>query len=167
MKFLLSANSMKDHKTLVIVDMQPHFDAACDTRTQQEIIKLIKEAKSNGDYIIVLEYDLSDWGAHDEVLTFDNIRSAIGTYDDYFLGIKDVDDGSLIVDEIVRDNHLQTNDMIVCGVNAHACVKATALGLANRFQSVTVVGKACNDPYKDPFRWAQIYKRPNLQLIED
>ena len=164
MKFLLSANSMKDRKTLVIVDMQPYFEASNCKRTQDEIIRLIDEAKKNDDYIIILEYALDEeWGDR----THDSIINAIGMYDKCFTGLKEDDDGSDVVDDIVTSHCLKTNDMIVCGVNAHACVKSTALGLSNRYQSVTVVGKACNDPYKDPFRWATAWKRPNLHLIED
>jgi hypothetical protein len=139
--------------TLVIVDMQPQFGAAkCDS-TARRIIELIGYAKEDCADIIVLEY--SGYG-----LTRQDIRKELVDYPRAIYRTKCYDDGSSEVFEEIRDK--ENNDCIVCGVNYGACVRDTAIGLAEKGLEVEVDEDGCNQPsdwndeYDIGFDWESV-----------
>lgn len=127
--------------TLVIVDMQPDFEAARCEETIEAVIELIAQAYVDGMPIVVLEYD-------DYCRTDDRVMEALEGTDYHVVG-KDNDDGSDEIFQVVAA-YLVPTRFKVCGVNYSACVAATVDGLIRGHgidpQNIEVIEKACNQP---------------------
>ncbi len=133
---------------LVIVDMQPSFDAANCVKTITEVILEIEYARKTNEPIIVLEFE--DYGE-----THEDIMKALEGYDNYKIVTKPDNDGSTEVIEAVNKFGLHHDNLTfhVCGVNFHACVSDTVCGLAYDFgvekENLNVIETACNDYVED------------------
>jgi nicotinamidase-related amidase len=132
--------------TLVVVDMQPHFEAAQCDQTTAEVIKAIKKAKQDQAGIVVLEYTRCG-------PTRDDILTAIGEYEKFATKIKDRDGGGRWVLEAVRELELNDTLFRVCGVNTACCVHDTAMDLLDFEKRVELIKNACNQP-------AHFFSRP-------
>lgn len=141
---------------LVIVDMQPRFEAANCANTTENIIKLVKAAKKNRWRLSVLEY-------HGFGPTNENIVNAVGRYRKAKYITKFDDDGSSELAEAWRIKG-PVEDFLVCGVNYTACVARTALGI-NRLNlgAARIIQDACNQPSE----WvAAFWFRPSIETIK-
>lgn len=123
---------------LLVVDMQPWYDAAQCDRTQEEVITLVKKAKKNKERIIYLEYE----GAGPTLLNI-----AYHTEDYPFLTKlkKDGNDGSDVILDYFGE--VRPSNLDICGVNTGFCVKETALGLIKKTKPKIKVNlhlNACN-----------------------
>jgi nicotinamidase-related amidase len=133
--------------TLIVVDMQPGFDAANDERTINNCISYVRQAKKDKATIIIMEY-----GYDDECNTYGKTHKSItkylSRYENYYRVVKRQDDGSSAVLTHEVAFHFKQNDVRICGVNTAACVARTALGMKERFNlsNVKVLLDACNQP---------------------
>lgn len=133
--FRKKAKLVFDQKTvLVVIDMQPRFEAAECNKTASAIIALINEAKLAGSLIVILEYE-----SHGS--TRPDIMEAVESYHNYKVTTKNTDGGGKEVQEFVNG---QTRAAL-CGVNYGACVFHTANEL-KKVMDVLVVKNACNQP---------------------
>ncbi|MBK9141208.1 MAG: MaoC family dehydratase [Candidatus Melainabacteria bacterium] len=143
--------------TLVVVDMQPRYQASRSIVRQVE--DEIGHAVDNGWPVIVLQY--KNMGrTHKRLLDALHHRGAR-----YVLRVKARPDGSHHVAEACLMHGFPTSRFRLCGVNALACVKQTALGLNARFPGsrVEVVKSACNGP--GVVDWSRFPSRKNLILV--
>lgn len=124
-----------DPKTvLVVVDMQPIFEAAKCNKTASAVLALIDKAKLAGSLIVILEYE-----AHGPTRT--DIMQAVESYNKYKVATKNTDGGGKEVQQFI-DGHTHA---VLCGVNYGACVFHTANELKKAI-NVLVVRNACNQP---------------------
>ncbi|MGD9679673.1 MAG: MaoC family dehydratase [Candidatus Obscuribacterales bacterium] len=143
--------------TLVLVDMQPRYQASRSIVRQVE--DEIDHAVDNGWPVVVLQY--KNMGR-----TYKRLLDALyrrGAR--YVLRVKARPDGSHQVAEACKIHGFPTSRFRLCGVNALACVRQTALGLHTRFPQsrVEVVKGACNGP--GVVDWSRFPSRKNLILI--
>jgi nicotinamidase-related amidase len=122
--------------TLVVVDMQAAFPAAKDDIVIEEVIGQIEFTIANNLPIMFLEY--IDLGS-----TIACVRRAAVHYKHKRYVQKLFDDGSREVMWVVASKNWPLR-FRVCGVNTNACVRATALGLAD-YGRVVVYLPGCND----------------------
>jgi len=147
--------------TLVVVDMQPDLPASQALWLRQAVRKLIERARADDMAVVVLEYmtyiPLRFYGS-----TYEELMSAARGMPFFTGRAKAEIDGSSRVAHALTAMDLTSSRFLVCGVNTHACIEATAVGLTNLFpQSVVeVFANACND-----FRgnnWSSFARRANL-----
>ena len=135
-------------KTLIVVDMQPDFEASQEPKVLSAVRKEIDLAIKNSWAIIFLEYGRYH-GKHQS--TDKRLLSLVKRYDKVFTGIKWVNNGSDVVKKLCSERADTPNKIPehfrVCGVNTAYCVLETVLGLKGDFPAakIEVVRKACND----------------------
>lgn len=148
-------------RTLVVVDMQPSFEAAKNAKTIKQVVKLTKEAVSTGNRVVVLEYE--NYGStHKKILDLLN--------PDFCKVIKkSADGGHFHVAAAIQDfngfdgmGNPKNYTIDVCGVNLNACVRQTALGLKKLGFEVNVIKEACNQP-----SWWDSAEAAHKTLIEN
>jgi nicotinamidase-related amidase len=123
---------MANNFALVIVDMQPQFQAANNPSTVQGVCRAVRQAKQSGQTIVVLEF-----GGYGN--THIDILDEIGDYDKVKWKTKYKDDGSLeVINAFEFDGRPLPDEFHVCGVNLSCCVEETIDGLLYR----------CNKPVK-------------------
>lgn len=146
--------------TLVVVDMQPHFDAARNPNVVASVTReIIKTILSDGS-VIFLEYE----GCGPTIPALFDLtkgyrkRSRIQKPDD---------DGSKEVKSCLKRREFDDNYIRVCGVNAECCVYSTIEGLLKRLPTskVEVVKDACGW-YNNMPNWRDYLRHPNLSLVE-
>lgn len=145
---------------LVIVDMQPVFDAAQNTELISRIRGQIKQAKRRGDVILVVEYASTSnyWSAYDKyarMRTDMRLMREIGDYSQVYHIMKSSDNGGWSIyralKRLTREGYLSdwwtTAKYRVCGVNATACVLATVDGLSKRMPraKIEVINSCCRN----------------------
>lgn len=149
---------MRHTGTLVVVDMQAHFGAACDPDVVIGVTQEILEAKQRKRAIILLEY--RDCGkSHEgfaELLRNYPLKARIKKGDD---------DGSLEVIRTLRRRGFSDRYLRICGVNADCCVCATVWGLLSKLDDtrIEVVKRACG--WENTFDWREYFRHPNLKLV--
>ncbi len=149
---------------LVIVDMQPFFDAANHKGTIKECLKLISFAKRQKALIILVEYDY--YGKSCVELT-----RALRNYPHKMLVLKTRDNGGYEVFNALKEKGLSFKTYRFCGVNATCCVHDTISGLLSHQPKakIEVVKEACNDnnySKKSSECWRRsAYTRPNVKLF--
>jgi len=114
--------------------------------------------------VVVLEY-----------FTFEPLRFFGNTYDELFAAARVLNhfamrakadiDGSARVAHALKAMDVVCERFIVCGINTHACIEATAVGLTKLFPQsrIEVVASACND-----FRgndWSTFAQGANLTVV--
>lgn len=158
---------------LVIVDMQPRFAAANDVNTQNEIIRLVMQARRDNAIIIVLEYynRFRDYPPSQQ-RTVKCIRDAYADYPHAYTVEKMSDDGSDELLETLREICDEPEDMSfkVCGVNWGACVEATIVGMVSDHYidggNVQVFQAACNQPtYWSWGHSLQVFQSFNVSVV--
>ena len=144
--------------TLVVIDMQEAFPAACDPNVIIGVTQEIVTTRTKGGAIILVEYQNCGPSHSGFYKLLKNYRHKSRIH-------KRDDDGSL---EILRAIHRRGfNDkwLRVCGVNSDCCVAATIRGLLDRSPEshVDVVKSACGT-----FRntdWRTYIRHANLKLV--
>jgi len=143
-------------KILVIIDMQPKFEASKDEKTQAAVVTQIKLAKRHNWPIVVVEFaadqcrqQFEGWEKGPllrESPTHFVILKEVEKYPRFLLVLKDADDGSAkIISARNKQSWRAIRTFRVMGVNTGACVKKTAAGLAVKY-SVEVYAPGCNAP---------------------
>lgn len=141
---------------LVIVDMQPRFEAANCDNTAENIIRLVKVARKRKWRISVLEYSFQG-------PTREDIKKAVGKYRKAKYIMKSNDDGS---EELAEAWRIKDGEkFLICGVNYTACVARTAIGVQRlRIGTAKIVQDACNQPGS----WVnEFWYRPSLNTIRN
>lgn len=143
--------------TLVIVDMQPGFDASNHKPTIEACKRQILTAMQNGCPIVVLEM-----GCENNGQTHESLRQLLTGYDRFVRVSKEQSDGSRELLAACRNRWFPMHRFLVCGVNIHACVESTVRGLSNSMPAarIEVVKEACNDNWY--IRWDRFYKAANV-----
>ena len=105
---------------LCVIDVQEKFSAA--KKVVSEVVHQIKLARKRKAGVLIVEYGNDP--------SYEEVYDALKGYKDWMVVKKDSDDGSMEVMHAM-DKHPRFRGMKVrvCGVNACACVKATAIGL--------------------------------------
>jgi len=146
-------------KTLVIVDMQPVFQASRDPNTIIAVTHEIFMARQNNHAIIIVEYARSGktHAGFNELLKGYPHKARVSKHDD---------DGSKEIVRALCRRNFPMNTLRVCGVNTDCCVYETVTGLIKKLSKtkIEVVKKACNS-VTDNFDWRTYYRHPNLRLV--
>lgn len=144
---------------LVIVDMQPDFEASCNPKTIAACIREIQRAVANGTPIVFVELrppgSLHDYRPTHPILveTYEQLTGSKG----HFVS-KIYEDGSEPVLDFCLTQGWKISHFRVCGVNTNACVEQTVKGFVGKKYPVEVIFDACNQPddppdWQDPFHW--------------
>jgi nicotinamidase-related amidase len=148
--------------TLVVVDMQPGFNAANRERVRQNVRREIKKAVQEGADIVFLEY-VSHGRTFPELLVpVEKIQ-----YKRFKVSPKMSDDGSKEVQQVVANNDFMFGRFRVVGINTDYCVMATTLGIRTRFPNsyIEVVADACDSDCDHYQGLSSIEKIPDVDLI--
>jgi nicotinamidase-related amidase len=151
-------------QTLVVVDMQPLLPAANHLWLRQAILGLIEKAKAQNMAIVMLEY-LSETPLCYYGETYEELVAAARGAQHFAMRAKADLDGSARVAVALQSMDLVSRHFVVCGINTHACVEATAVGLTKLFPDaiVEVAADACNDYRGND--WSRFASRPNLTVV--
>ena len=146
--------------TLVVVDMQPEFEAASGEYVVNNCLRQIKTAIECDAHIIYLEYS----GSGD---TLPELKEPVEKYKHHYIEKKFTDDGSAEVQNAVNKNGLMIGRFRVVGVNTDWCIKSTVEGLRKRFPTsfVEVVVNACSSHDNHVKGIKLIEKIPHVDLI--
>lgn len=143
--------------SLILIDMQPIFEAANKVETINNCIREIEFAINAGANIIVVEYytesvsdfEIKKYGSNC-MHTNSRIMDALVGYKNVYNVVKQHDDGGIEVDECIRFNNLSTT-LKVCGVNISACVYKTVYTLSrmqnwlfHKKYNIEIIADACN-----------------------
>ena len=130
--------------SLIIIDMQEYFDAACDYRTQMACRKAIRKAMKDDAAILLVEYR----GCGKTAAT---LAGLLDGYKNAHVVKKSNDDGGKEVVRKLRREKLPRGTIRVCGVNTDACVEDTVRGIMRnmrkRTPEIQVLANACNSNY--------------------
>jgi nicotinamidase-related amidase len=145
--------------TLVVVDMQPHFNAANGRRIIKNCKRELNKAMSVHAAIVFVEY----FGSFPTVKELTNVTKH---YHRVYTTYKHVDDGSEQVEQLISDWHLAAKKVRVCGVNTDCCVWATVNGLTSRLprSTIEVVADACDSDYNHAVGLDRMSKMENVVL---
>ena len=153
------------NKTLVVIDMQTDFSAARPDWIRQAVLAQINRARDSNMAIVVLEY-LSREPLRFYGVTHEELIAAARGHSHFTMRAKAVPDGSECVAAACQAMSVAEEEFVVCGVNTHACVEATVLGLFNLFPTcrIEVVANACNDFQGN--NWSAFPLRDNLTVCQ-
>lgn len=141
--------------TLVIIDMQAEFPAACNKSVISKIEKEIDKAISNNSPIVFLEYV-------GYKRTISKLFNRVDGYENSYFIRKYEDDGSKPLINLIKGFKLPKT-LKVCGVNTDACVYKTVIGLTKNSSTlkIEVISKACWSDYshENGLRYISEYKK--------
>lgn len=148
--------------TLVVIDMQPDFEASGYNRVFQQVSLQIRRAKDVGARIIFVEYagHLHTWPELTKIVErCSKRRVAFVT--------KTQDGGGEEIDKFMRDMDWPTDAPIkVCGVNTSYCVRSTVLDLVNLgYNDIELLYQACSDPCR--YRYEDWYYDELISEFQD
>jgi len=128
--------------TLVVVDMQDSFNAANEPNVRNNIEREIKKAMAVKAAVIFLEY--SGMGP-----TIPRLTRLTDGYERGFSAIKNHNDGSRQVENLIDAHNLPRHKIKVTGVNTDYCVRETVFGLAANMKPtrLQVIADACWSDY--------------------
>ena len=146
--------------TLIVVDMQPDFEAAFNPNVVIAVTEQILLAKRNKWAIILLEYA----GCYNSHQGYNDLLKG---YPKKARISKEDDDGSLEVSQAIRRRKFPFKNLRLCGVNTDACVWETVVGLLNRYEQsrVEVVKSACGWEGHRQYDWREYMRHPRLTLV--
>lgn len=148
--------------TLVVVDMQPEFDAACCPDVIVGVAREIMEAKRKKWPVVFLEYLPKENIGE----THYGLLSLLKGYSRKARIGKTDDDGSYEALRAIRRRKFPEKTLRVCGVNTDCCVASTVLGFLDRTESeIHVVKDACEWDNHFQFDWRQFLKHPRIKLV--
>lgn len=145
--------------TLVVIDMQPKFEAATYRRCCRGVREAVVRAKKRGDHIIFVEY-AKQWYEEYSQPTLEKITRVVNDYHNFSIVEKNDDDGSADILDLAAERSLDLSEIRVCGVNGSACVKRTVNGLLEKLEDakIILIRSAIAVPkewynYHDPLNW--------------
>ena len=155
---------LTSRNTLVIVDMQKELPASRPEWLRQAVRDLIDRARAENMAVVALEYFSYDpprfFGN-----TYEELISAARGMQHFAMRAKADMDGSARVADALQSMALFCDKFIVCGINTHACVQATAVGLCRLFPDsmIEVAASACNDYRGND--WSNFATAANLRVL--
>lgn len=129
----------EDIAVLTIIDMQPRFPSSQNSDTIAGVLRLIAKAIERNWPVILVEFYAH--GATDERIT-----DALNGYAGLVREFKYNEDGSEEIWEACVEHELPGSRFVICGVNTHACVKDTVIGMARLMPdtAIEIIQDACN-----------------------
>jgi len=128
---------------LIIIDMQSEYEITESKPLLNNIIKHIQRAIKRKNPVIIVE--LRDMG-----LTKPEIMNALSGYSNYETVIKDKEDGSKEIQNILLKRwDIQKCLVNVCGIFSDDCIAYTVRGLIDKGFSVNVIEEACASSQND------------------
>lgn len=158
------------HNVLVVVDMQPCFEATRNSWMINSVSERLREARNRADHIIFLEYtdlekgDRRTWEpTHPELLQI--VQKPYYCYWDIL--IKDEDDGSSWIKAHLDRIKVKPISFNVCGVNLDYCVFDTVRGLANLYKTtpINVLKGSINGEGHQPKNWSKFNTIKTANII--
>ena len=146
---------------LLIVDMQDGFPTATHKETIKEVIRQIKMSIQKHRPIFVLEYSKNGQ-------TVDEIKDILNMYHNVYYLKKYMNDGGDKIIKCLKNNDINIDLFIVCGVNISYCVADTVHSLVKAYKKrVIVVKKACNcsENKNRAFENLSIYQNKKVRLF--
>lgn len=144
---------------LCVIDMQPEFPAANNTKLMNTVIAEIRKSILLSEIIVIVEY--SGFGkSHQSILDL------VEKYQHTKYVQKDQNDASVEIEKVVPIG----NKIKICGVNKWHCVYVTGMGLASSYPNSTILflEYACNGWSNDPYSESDMEELcENVQIIEE
>ena len=122
---------------LCVIDVQEKFSAA--KFVVPEVVHQINLARKRKAGVLIVEYGNDP--------SYEEVYNALKGYKDWMVVKKDDDDGSMEIMHAMDKNPIYRGHKVrVCGVNACACVQATAIGLhdSGLFSKIEIAEAATN-----------------------
>lgn len=151
---------------LLVIDMQPSYDAANHPETLAAVMREIEDAKAKGHGIYVVEFDYagkSHQKIYDATFSYALTRKVT----------KHADDGSLWILEQLDRDAWTTKKFKVTGVNIDYCVASTVRGIAAKrpgTYEIEVVKDACyGQDHGRTWWWVKDHTQKNngkLRILE-
>lgn len=139
---------IRTRTTHVVVDVQSGFEATKPAWLKLAVLREILLARVLGNPIVMLEFfaispPKTFGNTYDELVC----AAAANNSGNFTMRAKALEDGSERVQDACLKMGFPTNRFRICGVNTHACVRATVEGLSRTFPGcfIEVVTDACND----------------------
>lgn len=158
--------------TLVIIDMQEYFRAANTAATIEATLELCNQMMASGHSIINLQYQMKyltedpksqqrEWIDYTSP-GISQIEDAIADYRFARKVFKTKDSGAVEVHDACLQHNFDLSQLIVCGVNAEACVFETCKELAYAFgvQRILPAIDAINSSNVPNYRELSWLKKP-------
>jgi nicotinamidase-related amidase len=132
--------------TLVVIDMQPSFEASQEKAVLRNCAARIKQAQKDNAAILLVEYE--EYGKTDY-----RLRNLLKTYDKTKTVIKCDNDGSVEIKRAIIRAKFPKDLLRVCGVNTDYCVYESVKGLTKQMPKATieVLTKSCNSNWNHEF----------------
>lgn len=145
--------------TLVVVDMQPEFEAAFCVDAVVGVTEQIIYARNRNWSIVLVEYQ--GCGS-----THNAIVNLLKGYPNKARIAKWEDDGSREVIRCIQRRNFPRHHLRVCGVNTDCCVYETVEGLLGRLENsvIELAKSACATEY-GIVDWRRYLKHPRLRLV--
>lgn len=144
--------------TLVLIDLQPCFDASNLKRIRTTVQREIRLAKSRQQPIILVEFD----NGYEYFPTHSWLLESIQHYEHFHHITKKTDNGSAaVIDCIVKNEY--SMPVRICGVNWEACVFETVIGLA-KHGKIEVIKKGCGS-WRHRYNWHLFDDCKNVEVI--
>ncbi len=142
--------------TLLIIDMQPYFDAAYDNKPLfQKIKREIKKAINLNNHIMFVR--MTYCGGITRTL-----RRAVKGYPNVSVIHKDDSDGSNEVLSKLNKTHLR-----VCGVNTDQCVEETICSIAKAYPKrfkIEIIAKGCASDGRHTLALKRMARKRNIKI---
>lgn len=146
--------------TLVVIDVQPEFDAALNPNLRMACQKKLRVAKRKRADILFVEYE----GAGN---TYADLVEVVKDYSRAFWVEKYYDDGSQEVINAINHHSLRYKTLKVCGVNTDACVRDTVRGLSQKLSAskIKILANACYSDWNHQRGLEQMKSLPNVKIV--
>ena len=143
--------------TLVIVDMQPSFDASA--LVLPDVMDEVKLALQNDWAIVILEF-------YNQGPTYPCILELAKQSRRHTVETKFKNGGEREIRVACQRLNLPTARFRVCGVNTHACVSATVNGIAKTYAQsmVVVVQNACAHTLRQN-NWRKFFRFKSFRVV--
>jgi nicotinamidase-related amidase len=115
-------------KTLVVIDMQPHFlDTLGDEKDKltESVTKIIKRKARLNHPVVLVELNHS----RQRKYTHGAIFEALNGFH-YHLVQKNSQDGSNEIVKLLREKRLPRSHVEICGIYFEACIRETVIGMS-------------------------------------
>ncbi len=146
--------------TLVVVDMQPAYEAALHPWTISNVTREVTAARHSNWGIVIVEF--CDHEPTIKAVMRPLLKKTL--YGKLVVVEKDIPDGSTPVIAAIEQNGFSDNLIRVCGVNTHECVQDTVNGLARKRpeSTIEVASGACNCHTKQS--WKSFHREANVSI---
>jgi nicotinamidase-related amidase len=148
-------------RVLVVVDVQHPYLTAADTAYVKRVARLVEAARSAGYFICFLQQRGPSHHVHADLL------HVVEGYRHWGKATKGLWNGSMWVQQMIRENGIVPSHFLVCGAFTEECVLATLEGLRYRYGGTPLV--VCRNEClnrRGPFDWSEPARLLNLRFSE-